>query len=87
MAILTVGIHEAKVHFSEYVHRVERGETVIITRHGKPALRMVPEPAAEPSQEDVVARRQAAIDRWIEIRKTMTLGDVNIKDLINEGRR
>lgn len=87
MATLTVGIHEAKVHFSEYAQRVERGDSVVVTRHGKPALRMMPMPEEEASDEDVLAKRKAAMERWLEIRKTMPMVKVDIKALIEEGRR
>ena len=38
-----VSIAEAKAHFSELVDRAEAGETVRITRRGKPVARLVPE--------------------------------------------
>jgi prevent-host-death family protein len=38
--MITVGAFEAKTKFSELLDRVERGETVIITRHGEPVARM-----------------------------------------------
>ena len=45
----TVNIHEAKAHLSEYLARVEAGETVVIARRNKPVARLVPvEPDAEP---------------------------------------
>jgi len=34
---------EAKVHLSQLVDEVERGETLIITRHGRRIARIVPE--------------------------------------------
>ena len=34
---------EAKAHLPSLLDAVERGETVIITRHGKPIARIVPE--------------------------------------------
>ena len=37
-----VNIHEAKTHFSKLVAAVERGETVIISRYGKPVAKMRP---------------------------------------------
>lgn len=38
-----VGMHEAKTQLSKLVERVEAGEEVVITRHGEPAARLVPE--------------------------------------------
>jgi prevent-host-death family protein len=56
---------EAKVHLLRLLDAVERGETVIITRHGKPIARIVPE----------ADRRQAELDRVMaeieEFRQTM----------------
>lgn len=37
-----VSIAEAKAHFSELVERAESGETVQITRRGKPVARLAP---------------------------------------------
>ena len=34
---------KAKAQFSELLNDVEHGETVVITRHGKPIVRMTPE--------------------------------------------
>jgi prevent-host-death family protein len=34
---------EAKTHLPQLLDEVERGETVIITRHGRPIARLVPE--------------------------------------------
>ena len=34
---------EAKAHLSELLDEVERGETVVITRHGRAIARIVPE--------------------------------------------
>lgn len=37
-----VNIHEAKAHLSEYLARVEAGETVVIARRNKPVARLMP---------------------------------------------
>jgi prevent-host-death family protein len=64
---------EAKAHLSSLLDEVERGETIVITRHGKPVARLVPE----------VEERQAKIRRTMAeieaFRKTMpkiTLEDI-----------
>lgn len=44
---------QAKTHLPELLDAVERGETVMITRHGQAIARLVPEPQ----------RRQEEIDR------------------------
>jgi prevent-host-death family protein len=56
---------EAKAHLASLLDAVERGETIVITRHGKSIARIVPE----------VELRQAEINRVIaeieEFRWTM----------------
>ncbi|AQR61627.1 hypothetical protein BZG35_08170 [Brevundimonas sp. LM2] len=50
----TINIHAAKTHFSGLVERVEKGETIIIARAGKPVARLVP---PEPETTAMPARR------------------------------
>ena len=38
----TVSAYEAKTHLPRLLREVERGETVIITRHGKPVAKLAP---------------------------------------------
>lgn len=38
----TVSIKEARGQFAELARRVELGETIVITRYGKPIIEMVP---------------------------------------------
>lgn len=73
---------EAKVHLPQLLDDVERGETLIITRHGRRIARIVPE-------GDL---RQAEIDRALagirEIRKCT--GKVAVSELLSardEGRK
>lgn len=42
----TVGLRELSHHTAQIVRRVRNGETFIVTDHGKPVLRIVPEPAS-----------------------------------------
>lgn len=35
-------VHEAKTNLSRLLEAVQRGERVIITRHGKPAAELIP---------------------------------------------
>lgn len=44
MTQVIVGIRELKARLSEYLRQVKAGETVIITEHGRPIGRIVPEP-------------------------------------------
>lgn len=41
-----VGMHEAKTKLSQLVERAERGEEIVITRNGKPAVKLAPVPSA-----------------------------------------
>jgi prevent-host-death family protein len=45
----TVSIRDMQERFDELVHEVEQGETVIVTRDGKPVFNLVP--SAEKSSE------------------------------------
>lgn len=75
----TVGLFEAKQKLSELVERAREGEKIGITRRGTLAAVLVPA-APEASLEDIF--------RDIEkIRKRAKMPrDVNVKDLIQEGR-
>lgn len=48
---VTVGAFEAKTHLSELLARVEGGEEVTITKHGRPVARLVPV-SQSPSNRD-----------------------------------
>ena len=43
----TLNIHAAKTHLSKLVERVERGESFIIARAGKPVARLLPLDASD----------------------------------------
>ncbi len=43
----TIAIAQAKNNFSALLHAVESGQNVVLTRHGKPVVRMVPEVQAQ----------------------------------------
>lgn len=76
----TVGAFEAKTHLAELLDLVEAGERVTITRRGDPVAMLVPvrEEPAMTSDEAVAALR--------ELRRGVTLGDVSVRQLIDEGR-
>lgn len=38
-----IAASEAKTHLPQLLDEVERGETLVITRHGRPIARLVPE--------------------------------------------
>ena len=74
-----VGAYEAKTRLAELLNRVEKGERIVITRHGRPVAELVPvEGAPQMSVEE-------AIRRLRELRTTLGPG-LTIRDLIEEGR-
>jgi prevent-host-death family protein len=45
--MLTVSLAEAKTRLSELLDKVEAGEEVIVTRHGRPVAQIRPAPTAK----------------------------------------
>ena len=80
----TVGTFEAKTHLSDLLDRVQRGEEITITRHGKPIARLVP---ADSSPVDWQQQKEQALDQMKEFRKRHKLKGLSIRELIDEGRR
>ena len=50
VAMEFVGAYEAKTHLPQLLDRVEGGETITITRHGKPVAKLVPASGETPSR-------------------------------------
>lgn len=77
----TVGAYEAKTHLSSLLEEVAQGAEIVITRHGKAVARLVP------ATERVGDRRlEAALESLKRFRHGRRLGDVTIRELIEEGR-
>ena len=82
-----VALSEAKDHLSQFVAAAEGGQEILITRHGKPAARLV----AVEAQPDQKARAVAALDALAAIRAKMRAEGrtATIDEMIawkNEGR-
>lgn len=76
-----VGAFEAKTHLSELLAAVEAGETVMITRRGRPVARLVPVEAQSSS-------RAAALERIRNLRTGLTgITRDDILSARDEGRR
>lgn len=75
-----IGVYEAKTQLPRLLDEVERGESVTITRHGRPVARLVPVGGRRRSAGD-------AIDALREFRKGNRLDGLTIRELIEEGRR
>lgn len=76
-----VGAFEAKTHLSRLLDRVENGETVTITRHGRPVAKLAP--VSAPDQE----ARQQTIARLKAFSQHQTLDGLSIRDLRDAGHR
>ena len=66
-----VGVLAAKTHLSALIEEVEKGEHVVITRHGRPVARLVPDAIgsrrARKSGADIAEGFQALRERVREI--------------------
>ena len=67
---------EAKTHLPQLLDDVERGETIVITRHGRAIARIVPE----------AHLRQAEVDRAIASIKALRqrTGKITVDELVSE---
>jgi prevent-host-death family protein len=74
-----VGVYEAKTRLPQLLDEVERGESITITRNGRPVARLVPLAGRGLSVEQ-------AIEALEELRRTHSLGDVSLTELIGSGR-
>ncbi|MEZ5537198.1 MAG: type II toxin-antitoxin system prevent-host-death family antitoxin [Thiolinea sp.] len=79
--MITVGAFEAKTHLSHLLEQVIAGEEVLITRHGKPVARLIPETTANRAKID------EAITQLKAIRKGVRLDGLSWKELRDEGRK
>jgi prevent-host-death family protein len=77
-----VGAYEAKTKLSELLDRVAAGEDITITRHGTPVARLVPVRKASTAHS-----RLEAVRKMRELAGRNRLGDLRVRDLIDEGRR
>lgn len=75
-----VEIYEAKAHFAQLLKAVERGETIIVTRRGKPIAHIVPAPT------DRREKAKEAVAKIRALRKGLGLAGLTLKELIDEGR-
>jgi len=76
----TIGAYQAKTQFSDLIKKVMKGERITITRYGEPVAVLSPVESA-PSYpigdiiEDIKAFRQGH-----------RLGDISVREMIEEGR-
>jgi prevent-host-death family protein len=76
----SIGAYEAKTHLPRLLDKVEHGESITITKHGRPVARLVPpDPDQAPTEEVILALLAA--------RKGVRRGRVAVRRMIAEGRR
>lgn len=83
---MEIGAYEAKTHLPALLKRVARGESITITRRGKPVAELRPVGNGDP------AKLQAAVERLEALRRKHPAGRepisaAEIIDAKNEGRR
>jgi prevent-host-death family protein len=82
---MEIGSFEAKNRFSELLVRAERGAEVIVTRRGRPVVRIVPFAAGHDRE-----KAQAAARHLREMASTLKLGPFDWEEwkaYRDEGRR
>ena len=90
MSELQVGVRDLKNHLSQYLARVKKGETVVITEHGKPIGRILPTEMS--LEERIQAMVGAGLAAWNGQRLrpsepvVSNLGNKQISDLLIEDR-
>ena len=76
-----IGIYDARARLSELIERVQSGEEVVLTRHGEPVARLVPE---KPRRK---RSRTATVTRIRALAKRLNIHGVDVRKLIEEDRR
>ncbi len=76
----TVGTYEAKTKFTSLLKRAEKGETIIIARHGVPVAKLLA--AGTPPKRPV----REVIAQMKEFARGRSLRGLSIKKMIEDGR-
>lgn len=76
-----MGAFEAKTRLSELLREAEQGTSFVIRRRGKIVAKLVP-----PAPERKTARPAQLVTLFRQIRRRVP-GGVNIRELIEKGRR
>lgn len=80
MKAKTIGAFEAKTHFSALIEAAERGETVVVTKRGKPVAQIGPVAKKKPTLTPVDAMKGLfSIDA--------RLAGITSRELVEEGRQ
>ena len=76
-----VGAFEAKTHFSALLEKAEKGEEIVITKHGHAVAKLVPTQAVD---NELIKRTIVAIKTF---NQNHSLGGLSWKELRDTGRR
>ena len=77
----TVGAYEAKTHLPKLLERVRKGERITITKHGVPvAVLQPPDTEKSVDTKSIIAEIRKLRDKHI-------LGEISIREMIENGRR
>lgn len=67
----SIGAFQAKTHFSALLEQVEKGEQILITKHGRPVAKLVPATDVNP------VRVHKAIQRLKQFSQSNKLGGLS----------
>lgn len=59
----TIGAFEAKTHFSALLEKVEKGEQIVITKHGRVVAKLVPATATNSLRSKKIISTLKALSR------------------------
>jgi prevent-host-death family protein len=79
--MIEIDASQADTDLSLLLDKVEQGEEVVITRHGRPVARLVATKAARQAELDEI------VERFRAARQGVRLDGLSIKDMVGEGRR
>src|SRR5438552_9922188 len=82
VVMTSIGLYEARTHFSELLDQVARGKQILITRRGKPAALLSAPPAETNKDVRQILRQMKKLGRGNFLGKGLS-----VRDLIDEGRR
>ena len=80
----TVGAFEAKTHLSQLLDRVERGEEIVITRHGKAVAVLK---AADASRDEAAANEQVRRIQELRRKWNAKMKGISVKELTHGGHK
>lgn len=92
MTELTVGIRELKANLSAYIAKMQRGQTIVITSHGKVLGQMMPRREEDGIEARIKALVEAGVILWngkkpVDRKPTaVNRGNIQASDIIVEMR-